>query len=397
MKRARILFVDDQKSARDLFERLLAADRYEAVLAASVAQAEEEMSRRLPDVIITDLRMPEVDGLEGLKRFQRISAEVPVILITGFGSVETAVDAMKRGAFDYLRKPYEPAEIELVIERALRHRNLVCENERLRSEVTKKFSRNNIVFGSAAMTAVVNLAERVATAKVPVLIVGESGTGKDLIARLIHYSGRSVGTPFVSLNCSAIPEHLLESELFGYAKGAFSEAKASRTGFFEKANGGTLFLDEIGDMSPNIQPKLLRVLQNGEFYPIGSRQLVRTDARLVCASNQNLPALIESGGFRQDLYFRINTVCITLPPLRENPEEIPLLVEHFLNKHSEPSPTLARRVSADAMRLLLEYSWPGNVRELEHAIERATLVCDTHEINPVDLPPEIRAGASAAP
>jgi two-component system response regulator HydG len=395
MKRPKILFVDDQKSARDLFVRLIDPSKYEAVVAAAVVEAEEQMVQLRPDVVITDLRMPNLDGLKGLERFHQIDPDVPVILITAFGTVETAVEAMKRGAFDYLRKPFEPSEIEIVIDRAVRHHNLLRENAQLRSEVERKFSRTNIICRSPAMAAVMDLVSRAAPSDFSVLIQGESGTGKDLIAKLIHYTSPRSAAPYISINCSAIPEHLLESELFGYVKGAFSGATTSKAGFFAKADGGTLFLDEIGDMSPNLQPKLLRVLHDGEYYPVGSRQLSRTNVRVICASNQDIAALVEKGSFRQDLYYRINTVRVLLPPLRERKEEIPLLVEHFFSRLRQKSPGAPGRLSVTAMRCLLEYHWPGNVRELEHAIERASLVCDSDEIQPEHLPPEVRGGESA--
>jgi two-component system response regulator HydG len=400
--RARVLFVDDQKSARDLFPRLLDSDRYEVFVAGSVVEAEEQLRAVRPDAVVTDLRMPDIDGLDGLERFHRIDPELPVVLITAFGTVETAVEAMKRGAFDYIRKPFEPSEIEIVVERAMQHRRLVRENARLRSEVARKFSRDNVICRSRAMQDVMSLVDRVAPTDFAVLVQGESGTGKDVVAKLIHYASKRADAPFVSLNCSAIPEHLLESELFGYEKGAFSGAVASRAGFFAKANGGTLFLDEIGDMSLSLQPKLLRVLQDGEYYPVGSRSPARTDARLICATNQDLPALVEAKTFREDLYYRINTVRMMLPPLRERTEEIPYLVEHFLVRVQGAIADAPKTVGAEAMRALLEYRWPGNIRELEHAIELATLVANGPEIQRRDLPPEIRVaggdhgGAAAA-
>jgi two-component system response regulator HydG len=397
MKRPTILFVDDQKSARDLFVRLIDPTKYEAVVAAAVTEAEEQMTQLRPDVVITDLRMPNLDGLKGLERFHQIDPDVPVILITAFGTVETAVEAMKRGAFDYLRKPFEPGEIEIVIARAVRHRNLLRENAQLRSEVERKFSRENIICRSPGMAAVMDLVTRAAQSDFSVLIQGESGTGKDLIAKLIHYASPRSSAPYVSINCSAIPEHLLESELFGHVKGAFSGATGSKAGFFAKADGGPLFLDEIGDMSLNLQPKLLRVLHDGEYYQVGSRQLSRTNVRLICASNQDIRALVDKGQFRQDLYYRINTVRVLLPPLRERKEEIPPLVEHFFSKLQGKSPGAPGRLSAAAMRCLLEYHWPGNVRELEHAIERASLVCDAEEIRPEHLPPEVRSGETPSP
>ena len=390
MRLPAILFVDDQRSARELFVRLIDPEKYVPLTAASVTEAQDLIRSERPDVVVTDLRMPEVDGLEGLERFHKMDPDLPVILITAFGTVETAVEAMKRGAFDYIRKPFEPSEIEIVIDRAVKHRNLVRENARLRSEVAKKFSAGNIVCRSPAMATVMELIDRVAPSDFSVLILGESGTGKDLFAKRVHHLSLRAQKPFVSINCSAIPEHLLESELFGYEKGAFSGAVSSKAGFFSEADGGTLFLDEIGDMSLNLQPKLLRVLQDGEYYAVGSRRLSKSNVRLVCASNQNIQGLVEEGRFRQDLYYRINTVKVVLPPLRERPEDIPLLVEHFRTRIAKHSPRVPKGVTAAAMRCLLEYQWPGNVRELEHAIERASLVCDADELRPEDLPPELR-------
>ncbi|MFZ4579846.1 MAG: sigma-54-dependent transcriptional regulator, partial [Myxococcota bacterium] len=332
MKKPTILFIDDQKSARDLFSRQLDPERFRPLTAPGVLAAEELIRQEAPDVIVTDLRMPDIDGLDGLERFHTLDPELPVILITAFGTVETAVEAMKRGAFDYVRKPFDTGELEIVIDRALGHRNLLRENARLRSEVARKSASDDIICRAPAMMSVMDLAARVAPSDFSVLILGESGTGKDLFAKRIHQLSNRASAPFVSLNCSAIPEHLLESELFGHEKGAFSGATNARAGFFAEADGGTLFLDEIGDMSPNLQPKLLRVLQNGEYYRVGSRRLTKTDVRLVCASNRRIEELVEKGQFRQDLYYRINTVRIALPPLRQRTEDIPLLVEHFLQK-----------------------------------------------------------------
>ena len=390
MSRPRILFVDDQRAARELFARLVDPERFEALLAESVEEAEELVRTEQPDVVVTDLRMPKVDGLEGLARFHAIDPALPVILVTAFGSVETAVEAMKQGAFDYIRKPFEPSEVEILIERAVAHRDLLRENARLRLEVERARGSGGIVCRSAAMTAALALLGRVAPTELSVLILGESGTGKDLIARRIHELSLRSGRPFVSINCSAIPEHLLESELFGWEKGAFSGAVGSKAGFFAEADGGTLFLDEIGDMSLALQPKLLRVLQDGEYYPVGGRRQRRADVRLVCASNQQIATMAQEGRFRQDLFFRINTVQIVLPPLRERPEDVPLLAEHFRGRLEASGVRVPKRIAAPAMRALLEYPWPGNVRELGHVIERAALVCDGEEIGLDDLAPEIR-------
>jgi len=387
--KARILFVDDNQAARDLFVQSINTESFEPSVASSVVEAERAIAGQMPDVVITDLRMPEIDGLEGMKRFHRIAPDVPIIVITAFGTVETAVESMKLGAFDYLRKPFKPSEIELVIMRALKHRHLLQENTRLRSEVTRQFSEGSIIASSKSMRAAMDLARRAASSEFPVLISGESGTGKDVLARHIHYSGKRSSKSFVAINCSAIPENLLESELFGHEKGAFSGAEKTQQGFFVKADKGTLFLDEIGDMSINLQPKLLRVLQDGSFYPVGGRTLVRTDARLICATNQNINKLLESGQFRQDLFYRINTIKIALPPLRERQEDIVLLAEHFLARLRESGHTVAERFSSEAIAMLKSYRWPGNVRELEHAVERITLSCDCSTVSVVHLPTEI--------
>ena len=398
-KRARVLFVDDQERARQLFLRAVDAERFEACAAAGVAEACAMIEQQAPDVIVTDLRMPDVDGLEGLQRFRKLVPAVPVIVVTAFGSVESAVESMRRGAFDYLSKPFDQDQIELVLHRALRHRELVAENARLRIALAvKDESSGGVVGRSPPIAKALALVARVAPTDYPVLIQGESGTGKDVFARLIHDKSTRAGRPFVSLNCSAIPENLLESELFGFEKGAFSGAIATRAGFFERANGGTLFLDEIGDMSLSLQPKLLRVLQDGEYYPVGSRKPSRTDVRLLAASNQDIPARVETGLFRQDLYYRINTLRIVLPPLRERPEDLGPLVAHFLqtlqNKQLPfPPPT---RIADDALAALRLYPWPGNVRELAHAIERAALVCDGDVIEREHLAPEI-LGAGVSP
>jgi two-component system, NtrC family, response regulator AtoC len=389
MKLPKILFVDDQKSARSLFVRILDKEKFESRAAESVVEAEALLNEHGADVVVTDLRMPGIDGLEGLQRFHKIDPDLPVVLITAFGSVETAVEAMKLGAFDYVRKPFEPSELIIVIERALQHRRLVKENAELRSQVAKQF-QSDIVCESPAMQSIMALVARVAPSDYPVLIQGESGTGKDVFARLIHKQSLRAKGPYVSLNCSAIPEHLLESELFGYEKGAFSGADAAKEGFFSRADGGTLFLDEIGDMSTSLQPKLLRVLQDGEYYAVGSRKVSRADVRLVCASNQDIPQRVERGEFRKDLYYRINTVCISLPPLRDRVEDIPALIEYFLGRINEKAPSALVGVSRPTMHLLLDYAWPGNVRQLLHVIERAALISDGELLLPEALPIELK-------
>jgi DNA-binding NtrC family response regulator len=394
VKRSNILFIDDQQSARDLFLRVLDPHKYKPIVASGVAVAEEYLRHETADVVVTDLRMPDIDGLEGLARLHATDPDLPVVLITAFGTVETAVEAMKHGAFDYLRKPFDPAELEIVIDRALTHRQLLRENQRLRSEVARRAAPPDIICAAPAMASVMDLIARVAPSDFSVLMLGESGTGKDVFAKRLHQLSSRANQSFVSINCSAIPEHLLESELFGHEKGAFSGANQAREGFFAEADGGTLFLDEIGDMSLALQPKLLRVLQNGEYYRVGSRRLAKTDVRVVCASNRAIEDLVEHGQFRQDLYYRINTVRIELPPLRQRTADIPALAAHFLQRLAERHPRMPHAISAPAMALLLEYAWPGNVRELEHLIERASLVCDGEEIGVACLPREIRGSGT---
>ena len=395
MTRPVVLFIDDQPSARQLFMRLLDPQRFEPVVADGVVAAESFIAKRMPDLVITDLRMPGVDGMTGMERYLAIDPELPVVVVTAFGTVETAVEAMKRGAFDFIRKPFDPGELQIVIERALKHRGLVRENARLRTEVARHAGDRDIIGKSAAMVGVLELVRRVAPSDFPVLILGESGTGKDLLAERIHAQSNRADGPFVSLNCSAIPEHLLESELFGHEKGAFSGATQARAGFFAEASGGTLFLDEIGDMTLSLQPKLLRVLQNGEFYRVGSRRLSRTDIRLVCASNQDIESQVAADQFRSDLFYRINTLRLDLPPLRDRTEDIPMLVEHFLQRVRQRDPNVPGRVHPRAMAMLLASRWPGNVRELQHTVERASLVCDGDVIGPEHIPATVQGGGVA--
>ncbi len=392
-ERARILFVDDLERSRELFARLLEGPAYAVETADCVVAACAAIERERPDVVVTDLRMPEVDGLEGLQRFRTLAPDVPVIVVTAFGSIETAVEAMRLGAFDYLSKPFDREPMEIVLRRAVEHRRLLKENQRLRAELAERGSRGGVVGRSPGILRALALVDRVAPTDYPVLIQGESGTGKDVFARLIHERSARAGRAFVSLNCSAIPEHLLESELFGHEKGAFSGAVTARPGFFSRADQGTLFLDEIGDMSVGLQPKLLRVLQNGEYYPVGGRKPETCDVRLICASNQDIPAQVERGTFRQDLYYRINTIRIVLPPLRERPEDIGLLAHHFLAALRErslpfPPPT---DLAPETLARLTAYGWPGNVRELAHVIDHCALIADGDVVEPEHLPPEVRA------
>jgi two-component system response regulator AtoC len=390
-----LMVVDDLDSARHMVKRALGRS-YAVFDFASVAEALPALDRARFDAIVTDLRMPGIDGIEGLRRFKAKVPEIPVILVTAFATVETAVEAMKAGAFDYLKKPFEPEELEIVVARAVEHARVRRENAQLRSALSGEFSVSGIVGKSQAMKELVSMLERIAPSNVPILIEGESGTGKDLLARAAHaMSARATG-PYVALNMSAIPENLAESELFGHEKGAFTGADQTRAGFFAEAEGGTLFLDEVGLLPPALQPKLLRVLQDGEYIPVGSRKPRRADVRVVAATNEDLQRAVKEGRFREDLWFRLRVVPLRLPPLRERREDVPLLVEHFVRKHALRLSRPPLLPDADAMRALLDHSWPGNIRELEHAIERGLLLARGDAITLGDLPPELSPPAHDA-
>ncbi len=390
-----LMVVDDLDSARQMVKRVLGRS-YAVFDFPSVAEALPALDRAPFDAIVTDLRMPGIDGIEGLRRFKAKVPEIPVILVTAFATVETAVEAMKAGAFEYLKKPFEPEELEIVVARAVEHGRIRRENAQLRSALSKEFSVHGIIGKSQAMKDVVSILERIAPSDVPILIEGESGTGKDLLARAAHaLSSRSAG-PYVALNMSAIPENLAESELFGHEKGAFTGADQTRTGFFAEAEGGTLFLDEVGLLPPSLQPKLLRVLQDGEYIPVGSRKARKANVRVIAATNEDLQRSVKEGKFREDLWFRLRVVPLRLPPLRERREDVPLLVEHLVKKHALRLSRPPLRPDADAMRALIDHSWPGNIRELEHAIERGLLLARGEAITLADLPPELTPAAHDA-
>ncbi len=391
---ATVLVVDDQEPARRLLCRQLEKLGHDTAYAESVMGALEILRQRAVDLVVTDLRMPEHDGIAGLKMFRELDPGVPVVLLTAHGTVETAVQAMKLGAFDYLRKPFEPEEMEIVVARALAHRRLVEENRKLRAEVAEHYRVENIVGSGPAISAVVELARKVARADAPVLITGESGTGKDLVARAIYGMSRRSSGVFLSINCAAVPENLLESQLFGHEKGAFSGAERARSGYFREADGGTLFLDEIGEMSLAQQAKLLRVLESGEMIPVGSERPVQVDVRVIAATNRDPETLVVEGRFREDLLFRIDTVRIELPPLRARREDIPALVAHFLEGAAPAGGRVAPRMGAETMRVLMAYGWPGNVRELAHALQHAVLVAEGERIEPGDLPARVRDSAA---
>lgn len=384
-----LLIVDDERNYLIVLEDLLSEEGYEVVTAETAPKALEILQSQELDLVITDMKMPGMDGMALLDNIHTQHPDLPVIMMTAYGTIEKAVEAMRKGAFDYIMKPFKNEELKLTIRKGVEHYRLIRQNRHLSRELQERYQFSNIIGKSAPMQRIYELIEKVAPTKATVLITGESGTGKELIARAIHYNSTRQDHPFISVNCGALPENLLESELFGHEKGAFSGAVSQRRGRFELAHGGTLFLDEISEMSPSLQVKLLRVLQEMEFERVGGSQTLKVDVRVVAASNRDLKAEIAEGGFRSDLFYRLNVVHIGLPPLRERTDDIPLLVNHFLDKYRKESGRSALEMEPEALRCLFEYSWPGNVRELENVIERAVILAAGDRITVKDFPSEI--------
>ncbi len=386
-----ILIIDDEKNYLLILEDLLTDEGYRVMTARTAEDGLNIFQEYELDVVITDMKMPGMDGMALLDRIHTADPDLPVIMLTAFGSVEKAVEAMRKGAYNYIEKPFKNEELKLTIRKAVDHYQLIKENRHLSRVLKTRYHFSNIIGKSAPMQKVYELIEKVAPTKATVLITGESGTGKELIARAIHYNSTRQDKPFISVNCGALPESLLESELFGHEKGAFSGAISQRKGRFEAAHQGTLFLDEISEMSPPLQVKLLRVLQEMEFERVGSSQTIRVDVRVLAASNRNLKEEVAANRFRADLFFRLNVLNIVLPPLRKRTDDIPLLVEHFLQKYSKEREHRGNMsIDQEACRHLLEYSWPGNVRELENVVERAVILATGDHITLQDLPSEIR-------
>jgi two-component system, NtrC family, response regulator AtoC len=393
-RRSRILVVDDDPASRDLLRRVLATEGHQVVTLGDGREALAELARQRADLVVSDIRMPDVDGVQLLERMRETVPEIPVILVTAFGDVEGAVEAIRRGAFDYLAKPYDVDAVRHLVRRALAQAALVSENRELRQQVREKYRLEGIVGRSEPMLRVFKTAARVAQSDATVLIEGESGTGKEQVARAIHAASKRAGLPFVAVDCGAIAEGVLESELFGHAKGAFTGAQGSRRGLFEEANHGTLFLDEMGDVGPALQARLLRALQEGEVRRVGANEAIPVDVRVLAATNKDLAVQVKEGKFREDLYYRINVVTIRLPPLRERREDIPLLAEHFAAKHGRPD---GAAVTPEARELLIGYDWPGNVRELENVIARALALNHAGLVVPEDLPDRLRGLPAAVP
>jgi DNA-binding NtrC family response regulator len=386
----RVLVAEDDRVARELLCEILRGEGFEVESVDDGAGAIERAVAGRYDLVVSDVRMERSGGLDVLKAFTERAPSTPVILITAFGDVTGAMEAIQRGAYDYVSKPFNVEELKLTVARALERKRLVAEQKTVPPEA--RTNLQDIVGKTPVMLEVYKLVARVAASTATVFVHGESGTGKELVARAIHTHSPRAGGAFVPVNCTALTESLLESELFGHAKGAFTGAIASKRGLFEMANGGTLFLDEIGDMGPKMQAQLLRTLQDGEVRPVGGAESIRVDVRLVCATNKDLEEEVKAGRFREDLYFRINVVTIRLPPLRERREDIPVLVGHFLHKLALRERREPAAMSPEALRLLSGYAFPGNVRELENAIERAVAVAKGNVILPSDLPPEVGGG-----
>ena len=384
----RVLVAEDDRVARDLLCEILRAEHFEVDAVDDGAGAVERAQPGRYDLVVSDVRMDRTSGFDVLRAFSEQSPGTPVILITAFGDVSGAMEAIQRGAYDYVSKPFNIEELRLTVARALERRRLVAEQKAAPASAANT-KIEDFVGKSAVMLDVYKLVARVAASSATVLVTGESGSGKELVARAIHTHSPRTHEPFVPVNCTALSESLLESELFGHTRGAFTGAVAAKRGLFEMAHGGTLFLDEIGDMGPKMQAQLLRTLQDGEVRPVGGAESIKVDVRLVCATNRDLEAEVKAGKFREDLYFRINVVTIKLPPLRDRPGDIPILVAHFLAKLGRREGRAPATMSPEALQVLGGYHWPGNVRELENAIDRAVAVAKDGVVLPSDLPPEV--------
>jgi DNA-binding NtrC family response regulator len=384
-KDVNILVVDDEEIVRESLCSWLKEDGYQAESVEDGFKALDIIKKKPWNVLFVDLKMPGMDGLEVMRRAKALQPEVPIVIITAYATVNTAVEAMKEGAYDYLVKPFNPEEISLIIRRLIEKQALLKENIFLRKELKKQFYFQDLISKSRKMQDIFELARTVAKSTSTILILGESGTGKELLARAIHLESLRADTPFVSVSCAALTETLLESELFGHEKGAFTHAISQKKGKFEMAHGGTIFLDEIGDIGAKLQLDLLRILQEKEFSRVGGNEVIKVDVRIIAATNRDLKKAIEEGKFREDLYYRLNVISILIPPLRERKEDIPLLVDHFIEKFNIEMEKKIKGISPEALNSIMAYIWPGNVRELENTIERAMVITKGTMINVADL------------
>jgi two-component system response regulator HydG len=380
-----ILIADDDLAHRVMLKKLLSGWGYNVAEADDGSVAVDEVRKRSFDLILMDIRMMNVSGIEALEQIKQINPSIPVIIMTAYASVETAVSTLKKGAYDYLTKPLDFDELQMTIARATEHSRLKKENEYLKDRLGEKFDRRNIIGRSAVMVRILEIVEQVAATQATVLITGESGTGKEVIANAIHFNSNRKDAPFVKINCAALTETLLESELFGHEKGSFTGADRRREGKFVQADGGSIFLDEVSEMSPAMQVKLLRVLQEREITRVGGREVIKIDVRVIAASNKDLKKEVREGRFREDLFYRLNVVTLALPPLRERPEDIPLMAQAFLRTFAQSNFKTIKGFTPQAMQKLAHYSWPGNVRELMNAVERAVVLSRTEMVGEDEL------------
>ena len=389
MKKLNLLIIDDEENQVQSLKSFLSKRDFEVFTALDGNLGLDIIRNEMVDVVITDFRMPNMDGAAVLKNVKMINPEIDVVVITAYGSVDDAVSIMKAGAYDYLTKPIDLDELENMLGRIAEKRHLITENKLLKKQLAERFKFESIISESGVMEEVLNTAGRVAPSKASVLIRGESGTGKEMIAKAIHYASPRKNDPFITVNISSLSENLLESELFGHEKGAFTGASNRRIGRFEEADGGTLFIDEVGDISLHAQVKLLRAIQFGEIQRLGGNEIIRVDVRIITATHQDLESMIKNNMFREDLFYRLNVVSICTPPLRQRKSDIPILVDHFILKYSEMNQKKVKSITSEALDQLIKYSFPGNVRELENIVERAVVLCRDEYIKKSDLPNQI--------
>lgn len=396
IEKTKILVADDEEGMRSSLVDWLREDGYDVFAVEDGFKAIDKVKSEYWDILLVDLKMPGMDGIEVLREVSKIKKDIPVIIITAYATVDTAVQSMKEGAYDYIVKPIDPEELSLCIKKIIEHQKLVRENILLKKELAKSYQFQDLIGESHKMQEVFQLIRTVAPTASTILILGESGTGKELTARAIHNSGPRKDKPFIALSCGALPETLLESELFGYEKGAFTGAGSQQKGKFELADGGTIFLDDISEISPKTQIDLLRVLQEREIRRLGGEEVIKVDVRVIAATNRDLKKLVEEKKFREDLFYRLNVITINMPPLKERKEDIPLLIQHFLKKFNIQISKSIEGVSREALVILMNHSWPGNVRELENAVERAVVIASEPQIWSRDLPPEITQQTSSS-